>query len=307
MKSISYEVNGVSYSSTIDHLFWNASTGDSAIDAGVLHLPDNLSDHSPVFCIMNSGMLEKFSSQAHPAKTKTYPCWKLATDSQKLGFYNELQSRLQRLKVPSCGTACTNAHCKNEEHKHEIDSMMLDVLHSLESAADIEIPKPKFVNTNKPAKNIIPKWDEEISPYKEDAYFWHSVWTSAGKPLNNNLHMTMKRTRNAYHLKIRKNKRMLHRIKKNAMLQACLTNNGNLFTEIRRQRKCKRVFATTINGQNNDIPSHFAKKYKRLCNSVDDEDNISRIEEILEGKITQRSSSDICQITTELLKTASQN
>ena len=240
MKSTSRmrEVNGVSYSSTIDHFFWNASTGDGVIDAGVLHLPDNLSDHSPVFCIMNSGMVEKLSSQAHPAKTKTYPCWKLATDSQKIGFNNELQSRLQRLKVPSCVTACTNAHCKNEEHKHEIDSMMLDVLHSLESAADIEILKPKFVNTNKPAKNMIPKWDEEISPYKEDAYFWHSVWTSAGKPLNNNLHMIMKRTRNAYHLKIRKNKRMLHRIKKNAMLQACLTNNGNLFAEIRRQRKC---------------------------------------------------------------------
>ena len=97
-------------------------------------------------------MVEKLSTQAPPAKTKTYPCWKLATDSQKLGFYNELQSRLQRLKVPSCVTACTNAHCKNEEHKHEIDSMMLDVLHSLESAADIEIPKPKFVNTNKLAK-----------------------------------------------------------------------------------------------------------------------------------------------------------
>ena len=252
------EVNGVSYSSTIDHFFWNASTGDSVIDAGVLHLPDNLSDHSPVFCIMNSGMVEKLSSQAHPAKPKTYPCWKPATDSQKLGLYNELQSRLQRLGVPSCVTACTNAHCKNDEHKHEIDSMMLDVLHSLESAADIEIPKPKFVNTNKPAKNIVPKWDEEISPYKEDAYFWHSVWTSAGKLLNNNLHMIMKRTRNAYHLKIRKNKRMLHRIKKNAMPQACLTNNGNLFTEIRRQRKCKRVFATTIDGHNNDIPSHSA-------------------------------------------------
>ena len=101
MKSTSRmrEVNGGSYSSTIDHFFWNASTGDSVIDA------DNLSDHSPVFCIMNSGMVEKLSSQAHPAKTKTYPCWKLATDSQKLGFYNELQSRLQRLKVPSCVTA----------------------------------------------------------------------------------------------------------------------------------------------------------------------------------------------------------
>ena len=124
-------------------------------------------------------------------------------------------------------TACTNVHCKNEEHKQEIDSMMLDVLHSSELAADIQIPKLKSVNQNKPAKNTIPKWNEEITPYKEDAYFW----TSAGKPLNNNLHMIMKRTRNIYHLKIRKNKRILYRIKKNTLLKACLTNNGNLFTE----------------------------------------------------------------------------
>ena len=72
-----------------------------------------------------------------------------------------------RLDVPSCVTACTNVHCKNEEHKQEIDSMMLDVLHSLEFATDIQTPKPKSVNPNKPAKTTIP----------------------AGKPLSNNLHM----------------------------------------------------------------------------------------------------------------------
>ena len=93
------EVNGVTHASTIDHFFWNSSANDSVIDAGVLHLPDNLSDHSPVFCIMNSDMVVKHSSQANPAKTNTYPSWKLASDSQKLGFYNELRSRLQRLLV----------------------------------------------------------------------------------------------------------------------------------------------------------------------------------------------------------------
>ena len=154
-----HEVNGVTHASTIDHFFWNSSANDSVIDTGVLHLPSTI-----MFCIMNSDMVVKHSTQANPAKTNTYPSWKLASDSQKLGFYNELQSRLQRLNVPSCVTACTNVRCKNEEHKQEIDSMMLDVLHSLEFAADIQIPKPKSVNPNKPAKNTIPKWNEEITP-----------------------------------------------------------------------------------------------------------------------------------------------
>ena len=99
---------------------------------------------------------------------------------------------------------------------------------------------------------------------------------------------------------------MLNRIKKNTLLKACLANNGNLFTEIWRQRKCNRVYANKIDGHNNANSSHFAKMYKRVYNCVDDEDNLSRIEESIEGKITQRSNSDICQITTELLKTASQ-
>ena len=118
--------------------------------------------------------------------------------------------------------------------------------------------------------------------------------------------MIMKRTRNTNHLKIRKNKRMLNRIKKNNLLKACLANNGNLFTEIRRQRKCNRVYANIIDGHNNGIPSHFAKMYKRLYHCVDDEYNLSRFEESIEDKITQRSNNDICQITTKLLKTASQ-
>ena len=103
---------------------------------------------------MNSEMVAKHSSQANPAK-QTHQCWKLVSDSQKLGVYNELQSRLQRLYVLSCVTACTNVHCQNEEHKQQIDSMMLDVLHSLEFAADIQIPKPKSVNPNKLAENHI--------------------------------------------------------------------------------------------------------------------------------------------------------
>ena len=155
---------------------------DRVIDAGVLHLPDNLSDHFPVICIMNSNMVAKHSSQANLAKTNTHPCWKLTSDSQKLGFYSELQRMLQKLDVPSCVTACTTGHCKNEEHKQEIDSVMLDVLHSLEFAADIQISKPKSVNPNKPAKNTIPKCNEEITPYKEDAYI---SGTQSGHQLEN--------------------------------------------------------------------------------------------------------------------------
>ena len=80
------------------------------------------------------------------------------------------------------------------------------------------------------------------------------------------------------------------------LTNSCLVNNVNLFAEIKRQRKWI-VCIYTIDGHNSDIPSHFAKKYKSLYDSVDDEDNLSDIEESIEGKITQSSYNGICQIT----------
>ena len=59
-------------------------------------------------------MVTKHSSQSNHRKTNTHPCGKLASDSHKLGFYNELQSRLQSLDFPSCVTDCANS--KNEVH-----------------------------------------------------------------------------------------------------------------------------------------------------------------------------------------------
>ena len=44
-------------------------------------------------------------------------------------------------------------------------------------------------------KNI-PGWQEFVEPFQDKAYFWHSVWISAGKPLNTESHKLMKNTKN---------------------------------------------------------------------------------------------------------------
>ena len=94
---------------------------------------------------------------------------------------------------------------------------------------------------------------------------------------NGQLNILMRRTRNIYHLQIRKMKRIQHRIKRNTLLNACLNNNGDLFKEIKKQRKCKKTIATSIDGHQDNIPIYFAKKYKTLYNSVDDKTNLARI------------------------------
>ena len=43
-------------------------------------------------------------------------------------------------------------------------------------------------------KHGITKWRGEIVPFRDKALFWHSVWQSAGRPLNTELHKIMKKT-----------------------------------------------------------------------------------------------------------------
>ena len=43
-----FNVRETTYTSLIDHFFWNPCLSSNIPDSGVLHLPNNLSDHSPI-------------------------------------------------------------------------------------------------------------------------------------------------------------------------------------------------------------------------------------------------------------------
>ena len=44
------ENNGKSFTSILDHFMWSENINNTVIDAGVLHLLNNFSDHSPIYC-----------------------------------------------------------------------------------------------------------------------------------------------------------------------------------------------------------------------------------------------------------------
>ena len=41
------------YTSTLDHFFWSEGISCNVVATGVLHLPNNTSDHRPVYCIVD--------------------------------------------------------------------------------------------------------------------------------------------------------------------------------------------------------------------------------------------------------------
>ena len=180
---------------------------------------------------------------------------------------------------------------------------MANVLKAVEEVANEKLPmNSKKEGTDFKGKKKLPEWKKYVDPVKDTAHFWHAIWKSAGKPINCHLHTIMKKTRNRYHLIIRKKRRLLERMKRDNMLQSCLENDGNIFDDIKRQRKCKQTFSTTIDEDTDDIPEYLADKYEGLYNGVDDKDNLVKLEHELKEKIDDHSITFVDRVTTDVVK-----
>jgi hypothetical protein len=97
-----------------------------------------------------------------------------------------------------------------EDHKEKIDSYIKDILENVSESGFETLPvSVNNPNTNnKSMKKKTAGWKDFVEPYQDNAQFWHSIWTSAGRPLNTELHTIMKRTRNKFHYQVRKCRRV---------------------------------------------------------------------------------------------------
>ena len=111
-----------------------------------------------------------------------------------------------------------------------VDDLAGKVLLSIEKVAKESLPSAKLKETKK--RKVIPGWNDDVKAVREEASFWYNVWLSADKPIDCELHRIMKRTRNIYHMMIRKCKRAKEEISKNKLLNACVNGEGDLFEEV---------------------------------------------------------------------------
>ena len=128
--------------------------------------------------------------------------------------------------------------------------------------------------------NCIPGWNSFIKPLREDMNFWHSVWLSAGKPINTALHQVYRHVRHKYHYGIRKIKSLKQQIKNDNYVQAaCKGHLNDILKDIKQQRKGKESLATTVDGKTNprDISEHFGSIYEKIYNHHDTNEDVDVI------------------------------
>ena len=114
----------------------------------------------------------------------------------------------------------------------------------------------------------------------------------------------MKRTRNIYHLQIRKSKKAADVLKRNKLLDACINGKGDIYTEIRKMRKCPGTVVNTIDGISSGIPDHFASIYSKLYNSVDEKGKLGSLLEVINRSIDNQNIAEIREITPEVVEKA---
>ena len=293
-----FENNNITYTSTIDHIVWNKKLKAKVIECDVIHSIHNTSDHSPIYCEINIKLNSEKDSQEESTKNKDFKI-KTLNDDDWQKFHDVLDANLKNIDIPKC-CECRNINCNESEHKKQLDSYVENVLKVIDKCI---LSTAKSKGNKQKITKVIPGWNDVVRPFNENANFWSAVWKSAGKPLNNELHKIMKRTRNIYHYAIRKCKRATEYIKKEKLLNSCISGQNNVFDEIRKMRRTGDNIPVKIDGC--DKPAErFGEVYKELYNSAGDSVEMNKLLNVINSKISHDDLIEVDRVTTDVISDA---
>ena len=293
--------------STLDHFVVNERLLSVIAGAGVLHLGDNLSRHSPIMLKLDLGRLpvQRKTKTSSPSR----PAWYKSEQSHRDEYTRSVHNKLSSLQVPDT-LHCSDPHCQTDQHTEERDSFVLDVMSRVIETSHECIPMSSGSRSSKPecpVERAIPGWKEVVEPYKEDAIFWHGVWQSAGRPSRGVLKEIMTRTRNQFHYAVRRVKKMSSSLRARRLLEASETGSCELLQEMKKIRGDKKAcgdLPDSVGGASGeqDIVEEFRKVYFALYNSSDTSENMTELKDELKALIT--SAEDANLITGKAVKEA---
>ena len=295
-------INGVDrlIYSTIDHFCISSELVDFCSEAMPLHMMENTSNHAPIFLKVNCEITLHPVNEPTSSKSPS-PKWDKATPQQKQDFLAELTSLVNNIHVPNNICNCRNVHCLEENHKEEIDDYVLNLLEAIEDATARNIPHTS------PGKktHIVPGWNAEVKPFKDEAYFWYQVWCSAAKPQNCELHFMMKKTRNVYHQILRKVKKAEQTIREDKFINNIMNGRtGNILQEIKKMRNTGKSPTNTVDNKSDppSIANHFQEIYKNIYNTHNSSVNVEKILDDINSKLSDSDLNVVDQITPALIK-----
>ena len=199
-----HELLNQTFTSKLDNFFWSTTFSCSVIDAGVLHLPDNKSDHDPIYCVFESSLIQDNSPVPSSKSRRPRQSWRRSSSKERANYKSALEQKLINLTVPESVTGCNNVHCQDHGHREDLDNYTLEVLSTVQVVAEMCLSMPVSTKSSSTKKKIRPGWSDEVKPYRDNAYFWHQIWQSCGRPVNTEVHKIMKKNKKHFSLSVQK-------------------------------------------------------------------------------------------------------
>ena len=197
-------------------------------EAGVLHHPENTSNHSPIFVKIDAGSLQVDVEQCTSSPRTS---WTKATEEAKSRYKVTVASKLSELQVPEC-ISCTDLHC--HDHFDAIADYTIEVLESVEAAAKDSLPvSGGDTRSNSKPVSRVPGWSEFVQPYYEESKFWHSVWESAGKPAEGQYLQSMRQAKHQYKYALRRVQRASNKIQNDKFIEVILKGESTSLKKLK--------------------------------------------------------------------------
>ena len=256
------------HTSCLDHFVLSGAVFDSMVNCNVHDCPTNPSDHHNIGLTIswevNSNSL---SERCHVTK-KT--AWHKVKSDDIDNYKNMIDQSLCDIALPNESLRCTDVHCKNEDHKSQLNHLCNDLINIILDADDKCFPKVKPVS-NKSSGEGIPGWNDEVKLLREDSLFWHAIWVSCGRPTASVLATVMRHSRAKYHRAVKLLKRDAERLRR-VKLAESLSNcpSRDFWTELRKMNKSNKKTVSQLDGFTSDdaIAENLSNKYRHLFSSA---------------------------------------
>ena len=290
--------------SCIDHFFYSASLQGNIDNSGVIHRGDNISGHSPIYLHVKTDKLTHLEKYVPNRKPKQN--WKRATQKDTHDYKVSMKNMLDNINVPNCINNCQNINCANHEHNNEIESYLIDIIDSIEKPAKDHIPYRNQQHRNATSdRKVIPGWNELVKPYKDESVFWYSIWWSAGKPNTGELYQIMRHTKNQFRYAKRRCENATEGIKRDKFIQACLSGEKDLLSELKKMKHTRRHMSSKIDGhsKDTDIANHFKDIYEALYNRTGTDIPLRELHHSVDIQCTDADSDILDLVTPDLVHT----
>ena len=137
------------------YFFWDEKLNNKVLEAGVLHLPDNLSDHCHIYCKIDYDCAEEQKEQTtmNSSNRASKVNWESLTQGQKDDININIEESMLNIHIPSCIKECRNVQCQDKGHIEAIDLHLYTLLGNIKDCVRKCLPQ-----TTSDKNKRIPGW-----------------------------------------------------------------------------------------------------------------------------------------------------